>query len=68
MDQISMVFQRVYLFQDTIRRNIDLSGKNDDETIQEVCRQCGLGEFIEKVTLDYTVGRNGMMLSLTEKK
>ena len=47
MDQISMVFQRVYLFQDTIYNNI-IMGKPDatEEEVYEAARKARCYDFI----------------------
>lgn len=49
MKQISMVFQNVYLFQDTIKNNIRF-GKADatDEEIEDAARKACCHEFIMK--------------------
>lgn len=65
---ISVVSQDIYLFQDTIRNNICLYQQVEDAQILEACRDSGLSEFIEEVSLDYSVGTNGMMLSGGQKQ
>ena len=47
MDQISMVFQRVYLFQDTIYNNISM-GKPDatEEEVYEAAKKARCYDFI----------------------
>ncbi len=65
---ISVVSQNIYLFDDTIRKNIALYKEVSDEEIKEACAQSGLMEFVDEVTLDYCVGNNGMMLSGGQKQ
>lgn len=65
---ISVVSQEVYLFNDTIRNNICLYRQVDDNTILSICRDSGLEEFLKEVSLDYTVGQNGTMLSGGQKQ
>lgn len=65
---ISVVSQDIYLFHDTIRNNISLYVQIEDAQILEACRDSGLSEFIEEVSLDYPVGTNGMMLSGGQKQ
>lgn len=65
---ISVVSQEIYLFNDTIRNNICLYKQVDDNTILSICRDSGLEEFLNEVSLDYTVGQNGTMLSGGQKQ
>lgn len=65
---ISVVSQDIYLFHDTIRNNISLYRQIDDGQILDACRDSGLLEFIKEVSLDYSVGTNGMMLSGGQKQ
>lgn len=65
---ISVVSQEIYLFNDTIRNNICLYKQIDDDTILSICRDSGLEEFLNEVSLDYTVGQNGTMLSGGQKQ
>lgn len=65
---ISVVSQEIYLFNDTIRNNICLYKQIDDDTILNICRDSGLEEFLNEVSLDYTVGQNGTMLSGGQKQ
>lgn len=71
MKNISMVFQDVYLFQDTIRNNIRF-GKNDatDEEIIEAAKKAQCHEFITKLSKGYDtmVGEGGCTLSGGEKQ
>ncbi len=65
---ISVVSQEIYLFNDTIRNNICLYKQIDDDAILSICRDSGLEEFLNEVSLDYTVGQNGTMLSGGQKQ
>lgn len=65
---ISVVSQEIYLFNDTIRNNICLYKQVDDHIILNICKDCGLEEFLNEVSLDYTVGQNGTMLSGGQKQ
>lgn len=67
-NMISVVSQEIYLFNDTIRNNICLYKQVDDDTILNICKDSGLDEFLNEVTLDYTVGQNGAMLSGGQKQ
>lgn len=65
---ISVVSQEIYLFNDTIHNNICLYKQIDDDIILGICRDSGLEEFLNEVSLDYTVGQNGTMLSGGQKQ
>lgn len=67
-DIFSVVSQDIYLFNDTIRNNICLYKQVNDKMILDVCKDCGLADFIADVSLDYIVGQNGMMLSGGQKQ
>lgn len=67
-DMISVVSQDIYLFNDTIRNNICLYKNLDDSLILDACKDSCLHDFIEEVSLDYSVGQNGMMLSGGQKQ
>ncbi len=71
MDQISMVFQNVYLFADTIENNIKF-GKPDashDEVVRAAKKAC-CHEFIMKLPQKYdtVIGEGGNSLSGGEKQ
>lgn len=65
-----VVSQETYLFQDTIKNNIDLQKKFQTEKIEHACLQSGISTFVEKLEegLDSRVGRNGAKLSGGEKQ
>lgn len=67
-DMISVVSQEIYLFNDTIRRNICLYKQLDENKIIEACKDSGLADFINEVSLEYVVGQNGTMLSGGQKQ
>ena len=71
MSHISMVFQDVYLFQDTIRNNIRF-GKNNatDDEIVEAAKKACCHDFITKLPNGYDtmVGEGGCTLSGGEKQ
>ena len=71
MDHISMVFQRVYLFQDTIYNNISM-GRLDAsrEEVMEAARKARCHDFIMSLPdgYDTVVGEGGESLSGGEKQ
>ena len=71
MDQISMVFQRVYLFQDTIYNNISM-GKPDatEEEVYEAAKKARSYDFIMALPDGFqtVVGEGGATLSGGEKQ
>ena len=71
MDQISMVFQRVYLFQDTIYNNI-VMGRPDAtrEEVVEAAKKARCYDFIMALPngFDTVVGEGGASLSGGEKQ
>ena len=71
MDHISMVFQRVYLFQDTVYNNISM-GKPDAarEEVYEAARKARCYDFIMELPdgFDTVIGEGGATLSGGEKQ
>ena len=71
MKQISMVFQRVYLFQDTVYANI-VMGRPDatKEEVVEACRKARCYDFIMSLPdgFDTIIGEGGASLSGGEKQ
>ncbi|MBE5872630.1 MAG: ABC transporter ATP-binding protein [Lachnospiraceae bacterium] len=71
MDNISMVFQRVYLFQDTIYNNISI-GRPDatKEEVEEAAKKARCYDFIMKLPdgFDTVIGEGGTSLSGGEKQ
>ena len=71
MRHVSMVFQAVYLFQDTIRNNIRFGKSNTtDAEIEETARQACCHDFIMRLPQGYDtmVGEGGCTLSGGEKQ
>ena len=71
MDQISMVFQRVYLFQDTVYNNIAI-GRPDAtrEEVEEAAKKARCYDFIMQLPegFDTVIGEGGASLSGGEKQ
>ncbi|MCR5702751.1 MAG: ABC transporter ATP-binding protein/permease [Lachnospiraceae bacterium] len=71
MDQISMVFQRVYLFQDTVYNNITI-GRPDatKEEVEEAAKRARCYDFIMQFPdgFDTVIGEGGASLSGGEKQ
>jgi len=71
MDNISMVFQRVYLFQDTVYNNIAI-GRSDatKEEVEEAARKARCYDFIMQLPegFDTVIGEGGASLSGGEKQ
>ena len=66
MKQLSMVFQRVYLFEDTIYNNIVMGNqKADKEAVYEAAKKARCYDFIMKLPygFDTWVGTGGATLS-----
>ena len=71
MDQISIVFQRVYLFGDTIENNIKFGRPEaTHEEVVEAARKACCDDFIEKLPEGYNtvIGEGGASLSGGEKQ
>ena len=71
MDNISMVFQRVYLFQDTILNNIAMGKTNASrEEVIEVAKKARCYDFIMKLPngFDTVIGEGGADLSGGEQQ
>lgn len=68
--RIGFVSQDVFLFNDTIRNNIDLSGVHGKAEISEFCRLACLEGLLERLPdgLDSMVGEAGMKLSGGERQ
>ena len=71
MDQISMVFQRIYLFQDTVYNNIAM-GRTDAtrEEVYEAARKARCYDFIMELPdgFDTVIGEGGASLSGGERQ
>ncbi len=71
MDQVSMVFQRVYLFQDTIYNNIAISRPDATrEEVEEAAKKARCYDFIMQLPegFDTVIGEGGASLSGGEKQ
>ena len=71
MDQISMVFQRVYLFRDTIYNNIAISRPDaTKEEVEEAAKKARCYDFIMQLPdgFDTVIGEGGASLSGGEKQ
>jgi len=71
MNQISMVFQRVYLFQDTVYNNISMGRQNaTKEEVYEAARKARCYDFIMQLPdgFDTVIGEGGATLSGGEKQ
>ncbi len=71
MDNISVVFQRVYLFQDTVYNNISMGRPEaSKEEVIEAAKKARCLEFIEKLPagFDTVLGEGGASLSGGEKQ
>jgi ATP-binding cassette subfamily B protein len=71
LSKISIVFQEVYLFNDTILENIKIGNKNASrEDIIEAAKLAQIHEFVEKLPEGYDtiVGEGGTTLSGGEKQ
>lgn len=59
----SLVSQKVYLFNDTIRFNITLGLEISEKRLMEVISMCDLEKLIQERSMDYMVGNDGAFLS-----
>lgn len=65
---ISIIQQDVFIFNGSIRDNISLYEKCDDDKLLEVVRMAGLQSLIDKKGLDFICGENGVNLSGGERQ
>ncbi len=71
MDRISMVFQRVYLFQDTVYNNIAIGRPNATrQEVEEAAKKARCYDFIMQLPdgFDTVIGEGGASLSGGEKQ
>lgn len=71
LEQISMVDQDIFLFNDTVRENIRHARPSAaDEEVETACRAAGCEEFIRKMAHGYDteIGENGNLLSGGERQ
>ena len=62
-ENFAYVGQDAFLFCDTLRNNITLFKKIPEHIILDICKECGLKDLIDEISLDYFVGNRGTMLS-----
>ncbi len=64
-DDIALVFQESFLFADTLRSNIDLSGRADQERVERAADIAQVGGFVGELPqgFDTVVGERGVTLS-----
>lgn len=60
---IAVINQEIYLFNDTLRFNICLYNKVDNDYLYEVLKYVNLTELVDERGLDFQVGTNGAFLS-----
>lgn len=65
---LSVVWQNVYIFDDTIENNITMFGNYSKEEIYAAIHLAGLDAFIREKGLSYQCGDNGSLLSGGEKQ
>ena len=68
--QISMVFQDVYLFDETIYNNLTMGSSVTLKKVEEACRMAQCWEFIQQLPdgMNSSVGEGGVRLSGGEKQ
>ena len=67
-DLLSIVQQNVFVFNDTIRRNMTMFREFPDSEVEEAIRQSGLSGVIASKGLEYPCGENGSGLSGGERQ
>ena len=67
-DVMSLIGQNVFLFDDTIRRNITMFREFPDETVASAAERSGLAAVIDAKGEDYRCGENGVGLSGGERQ
>lgn len=67
-DLMSLIGQNVFLFDDTIRRNITMFREFPPEQIDAAVRRSGLSELLKQRGEDYRCGENGVGLSGGERQ
>ncbi len=68
--QISVVLQDVFLFAGTIRENITLNEKIDEDKLKEIAKYVNANKFIEKIpeSYDYVLTEKGSTLSAGQRQ
>lgn len=67
-DLISLIGQNVFLFDDTVRRNITMFREFPTEQVQTAIEHSGLARFITERGEEYRCGENGVGLSGGERQ
>lgn len=67
-DVMSLIGQNVFLFDDTIRRNISMFREFPDDQMDSAVKRSGLSEVIARKGEDYRCGENGVGLSGGERQ
>lgn len=67
-DLMSLIGQNVFLFDDTIRRNITMFRDFPDEQVSSAARRAGLAPLLSEKGEDYICGENGGNLSGGERQ
>lgn len=67
-DLISLIGQNVFLFDDTVRRNITMFRDFPSDRVREAVERSGLAELIRERSEDYRCGENGVGLSGGERQ
>ncbi|ENQ3078030.1 ABC transporter ATP-binding protein [Bacillus cereus] len=62
-NNVSMINQKTFLFDDSLRSNIALGDDYSDKEILFACSRAGLGTVVEEKGLHYNVGEDGKHLS-----
>lgn len=70
MAQLSLVFQDVYLFDDTLEANVRIGRADASDDVKEVARLSGVDEIVERLPLGWNtrVGEGGRALSGGERQ
>jgi ABC-type multidrug transport system fused ATPase/permease subunit len=63
LERISVIQQKVFLFDDTLAQNIALGESYSESDIIEACHRAGLSDVLEEKGLSFQVGENGKNLS-----
>jgi ABC-type multidrug transport system fused ATPase/permease subunit len=63
LEKISVIQQKVFLFDDTLAQNITLGERYSESDVMEACHRAGLADVLEEKGLSFQVGENGKNLS-----
>ncbi len=69
-EKVAVVSQKIYLFQSSIQKNVDLKGEANLEAVKRACEKSGASSFIEKLPdrYKYCICMNGTNLSGGERQ